>query len=249
MELSFLAQVTLIGLFAGIVGTVSGGFIAVCFKRLQETALSAILGFSAGIMLVIIFNELLKEAFEVGGFLQGLIGLTLGIIILWLLDIVFPHLHFASCEGEEARFFKAGILLAIGIALHNIPEGLAIGAGFAANTELGTGLAVIMALHNIPEGLAMATPMVIAGFLKKKVVLAAAMAGLPMGIGAFIGSCMGSISPDFLAFSLGFAAGAMLYIVCDELIPDAHLLAGCKSHLATGGIVVGVLSGLIIGAL
>lgn len=248
MEFSFIVQVSLIGLFAGVVGTVSGGFIAVCFKSLQKNALSAILGFSAGIMLVIIFNELIKEAFEVGGFLLALIGLTAGITILWLLDVVFPHLHFASCEGEEGRFFRAGILLAIGIALHNIPEGLAIGAGYASNNELGAGLAVIMALHNIPEGVAMASPMVIAGLLKRKIVLAAAMAGLPMGVGAFIGSLIGSISPAFLSFSLGFAAGAMLYIVCDELIPDAHLLAGCKKHLATGGIVAGVICGLIIGA-
>ncbi|MGI6096563.1 MAG: ZIP family metal transporter [Dethiobacteria bacterium] len=248
MEIDFLVEVTLLGLFAGVIGTGSGGMLSLLFRKPHRTTLSLILGLSAGIMLVVIFLELLQEAFEIGGRSQGILGLTLGILVLWFLDIIFPHLHLIFREGEGARYLKAGVLLGIGIALHNIPEGLAIGAGYASTTELGNGLALIMAVHNIPEGVAMATTMLIGKARPWKVMAATFLAGLPMGIGAWIGGYVGSISSTFLSLSLGFAAGAMLYIVCDELIPDAHTFAE-EGHYATLGIVGGVLIGLLIGIL
>ncbi len=247
MELGFLARVTLLGLFAGVIGTGGGGLIALSFRSFKKSTLSLVLGFSAGIMLVVIFMELLEEGFDIGGFGGTFLGLSIGIVVLYLLDIYFPHQHFSSKkEGGNSRFLKAGILLSIGIALHNIPEGLAIGAGYAAYEELGIGLAIIMAVQNIPEGIAMATTLSIAKVGKGRIFLATVLAGLPMGVGAWIGGYVGSIAPTFLSFALGFAAGAMLYIVCDELIPDAHEMAEKGSHTATMGIVGGVLIGLLL---
>jgi ZIP family zinc transporter len=246
MYVGFLTKVTLLGLFAGVIGTGGGGLATMAMRRPRQSTLSLILGFSAGIMLVVIFLELLLEAFKTGGFYQGLLGLAFGIVVLWFLDVIFPHLHFASREGSQSRFFRAGVLLGIGIALHNIPEGLAIGAGYASTEDLGMGLTIIMAVQNFPEGIAMATAMLIGGVNHRRALVATILAGLPMGVGAWIGAYIGSISVTFLSLALGFSAGAMLYIVCDELIPDAHLLAGEESHAATLGIVGGVIIGLLL---
>ena len=247
MNTEFMITVTLIGLIAGVVGTGSGGLVSYLLRHPTTNFLSAILGFSAGVMLVVVFLELLQEAFAIGNFLYGVLGLILGIVILWLLDVYFPHRHHFSGECRQSRFRKVGVLLGVGIALHNIPEGLAIGAGYVSSESLGLGLALIMTIQNIPEGLAMATAMCIGGVRNGKVVLATALAGLPMGLGALAGALLGSISSLFLSISLGFAAGAMLYIVCDELIPDAHTLS--SGHSATLGIVVGVVVGIFLTAL
>jgi zinc transporter, ZIP family len=244
MDGEFILRVTVIGLIAGVVGTGSGGLITYFLKKPGDKTLSAILGFSAGIMLVVVFMELLPESFEMASFIYGVIGLILGIIILYLLDAYFPHKHHYSDECREDRFRKMGVLLGVGIALHNIPEGLAIGAGYVSSEALGLGLAVIIAIQNVPEGIAMATALCIGKIRNGRVLLATAMAGLPMGIGALAGALIGSISTSFLSIALGFAAGAMLYIVCDELIPDAQNLS--RGHSATMGIVVGVVAGIML---
>lgn len=247
MELDFIIRVTLIGLMAGVIGTGGGGLFAYLLKRPSSRFLSAVLGFSAGIMLVVVFLELLPEAFEIGSFIYGVGGLLIGIIVLLIMDIRLPHYHHFSGEHHQSHFRKVGILLFIGIALHNIPEGLAIGSGYVSSEELGLTLAVIMTVQNLPEGLAMATALSMGGVRNSKVVLATALAGLPMGLGALFGALIGSISPLFLSVSLGFAAGAMLYIVCDELIPDAQNLH--KGHSATLGLIAGVVIGIMLTAL
>lgn len=247
MDTEFIIRVTVIGLLAGVIGTGSGGLFSYFLRKPTSSFLSVILGFSAGIMLVVVFLELLLEAFNIGNFVYGVAGLLLGIVVLLLMDIYFPHHHHYSDECHQSRFRKVGILLLVGIALHNIPEGLAIGTGYVSSDELGLGLAVIMTVQNIPEGLAMATAMCIGGIRNGKVVLATALAGLPMGLGALSGAVLGSISPVFLSISLGFAAGAMLYITCDELIPDAHNLS--SGHSATLGLVIGVVVGIFLTAL
>jgi len=110
---------------------------------------------------------------------------------------------------------------------------------------LGVTLALVIALHNIPEGLAVATPLVMAKISKTRVLLMTAGAGLPMAVGAFLGGVIGNISLLLLAVSLGFAGGAMLYIVCDELIPDAYEEAK-NTHWPIMGILLGVVMGIIL---
>jgi ZIP family zinc transporter len=243
----FIIRVTLIGLLAGVIGTGSGGLVAYFIQNPGSKFLSAILGFAAGIMLVVVFMELLPEAVAIGGFFYGVSGLLLGIGLLLLMDTYFPHYHHYSGECRQSRFRRVGVLLGIGIALHNIPEGLAIGSGFISGETLGFGLAMIMTVQNIPEGVAMAAAMCAGGLRRWRVILATALAGLPMGAGALSGALIGSISPVFLSISLGFAAGAMLYIVCDELIPDANTLSG--GHSPTMGLVLGVVIGIFLAAL
>ncbi|NLY51503.1 MAG: ZIP family metal transporter [Firmicutes bacterium] len=235
-------RIALAGLLAGIVGTGLGGLIISAVGQPSKRVLSFVLGFSAGVMLAMIFVDLLPESLRLGGPTNTFIGLLLGIVLLLLLDFVVPHQHVAGGEDQRSHYLRLSILLGLGIALHNLPEGLAIGTGYAASQERGWRLMMATLLHNVPEGMAMAGPMVAAGITSLKVASAAIVAGLPEGIGALLGALIGRVSTATLAISSSFAAGAMLYIVFDELIPEAQSHA--EGHSGTFGGVLGVVVGM-----
>lgn len=242
--MSYLLSVTIIGLLSGTLGTFAGGLIVLVVKEIRSRFLSIVLGISAGIMTVVIFFDLIPEAEEIGTVGTSLFGMFLGIVLIALLDVFFPHQHLISVEGKDIRFLKAGLLLAIGIAFHNVPEGLAIGAGYSSASSLGLGLAIIMAVQNFPEGMAVATTLSLAGIKNSSIILITVLSGIPMGLGSFLGAYLGSISDLYLSISLGFAAGAMLYITFDELVPDAHEQA--EGHSAILGILSGIILGIIL---
>ncbi|HHV94715.1 MAG TPA: ZIP family metal transporter [Firmicutes bacterium] len=235
-------RVALLGLLAGVVGTGLGGLIIARVGQPSKKVLSFVLGFSAGVMLAMIFVDLLPESLHIGGATNTFFGLLLGIMLLLLLDFVVPHQHVAGGEEQRARYLRLSILLSLGIALHNLPEGLAIGTGYAASQARGWRLMMATLLHNIPEGMAMAGPMVAAGIASMRVAAAAVVAGLPEGIGALLGVLIGGVSTATLAISSSFAAGAMLYIVFDELIPEAQ--ENAEGHSGTFGGVLGVAVGV-----
>lgn len=240
-------EIGALGMLAGVIGTGTGGLIAVFMKKPSPRFTGTILAFAAGIMLAIVFLELIEESIEFSSHITAIAGLTLGMAFFYLLDQFLPHHHAVTPEKSHQKgYLKKGTLLALGIGLHNFPEGLAIGTGFIGSTELGTTLAILIGLHNIPEGMAVAAPLRSGGYSYQRVIWVTALAGAPMGIGAFIGAAISSISPLILGLSLGFAAGAMLYIVCDELIPDAYESAG--AHLSILGIFCGTVLGILFTA-
>lgn len=240
-------EVTLLGLVAGVVGTGAGGLFSIFVKRPTPRFTGTILAFAAGVMLSIIFMELIEESIYYSGHWATIAGLALGMFIFYLLDHYLPHTHTITDEDTPYKgYLKKGTLLALGIALHNLPEGLAIGTGFVGSQELGISLALLIGLHNIPEGMAVAAPLKQGGSSYAKVLAITALSGTPMGLGALIGALIGSISVFVLGLSLGFAAGAMLYIVCDELIPDAYESAG--AHFSIIGIFSGTILGLLFSA-
>lgn len=242
-----IVSITIIGLLAGIVGTGSGGIIAFFLKRPGPGLLSFFLGFSGGIMLAIVLMDLVPEAIEAGNFSLAIIGLILGAILILLLDLRLPHFHLFEGPEEANSYIRTGVLLGLGIALHNLPEGLAIGSGFVASPSLGISLALTIAIHNVPEGIAMACPLSVGGLKVSRVFLYVILAGLPMGIGAFIGASIGTISPAILSLSLSCAGGAMLYIIFNELIPGSQEMA--KGQSGTIGAVFGTIVGILILAL
>lgn len=128
------------------------------------------------------------------------------------------------------------------MALHNFPEGLAIGSGFEASIKLGYSLALAICLHDIPEGIAMGVPMKNGGMQKSKVIFYVIMSGVTTGIGAFFGALVGSISQTIIAICLAFAGGAMLYIVSGELIPESNSLY--KGKLPVLGNIIGFIIGM-----
>jgi ZIP family zinc transporter len=228
---------------AGTMGTGIGGLLALSLFKPSNNVLGLMLGFSGGIMLSIVFMELLQKAAE-NSFAHMIVGLLLGILVFVYLDNYFPHWHYVSEETVGKAYVRKGVLIATGIALHNLPEGIAIGAGFASSEQMGITLAILIAAHNIPEGMAVGFPLYFGGLGRVKSLAITLMAGVPMGAGALLGALAGNISFSFLSLSLGFAAGAMLYIVCDELIPDVYRLA--SAHTAILGITAGILTGMLM---
>lgn len=241
--MSNIMYITLIGFFVGIIGTGIGGIVALGLGRPGKRILSLILGFSAGIMLAIVCFDLLPEAFERASFLTGIVGIIMGVLMIILVDEGI-HDKRNSKAANGKGFVKMGLLIGLGVALHNFPEGLAIGSGFMATRELGIGISIVIALHNIPEGISMAAPMRVGGISRLKVVLYTILVGLPMGIGALIGAFLGEISQDFIAFCLAFAGGTMLYITCGKLIPNSSNLY--KGRTSSIGLILGFIIGLLM---
>ena len=161
------------------------------------------------------------------------------------------HLH-EHLEGRQPRsgLFLAGLVMAAAIALHNIPEGMVIGASFAGTADQiltnrgGIVMAIVIGLHNIPEGMAVAVPLISGGMTKCRSVRITALSGAPTILGAVLGFLIGAIGPTALIISLSFASGAMLYVVFGELLPESILM--WKSKLPAAVAVLGMLTGLII---
>ena len=155
-------------------------------------------------------------------------------------------------EGRQPRsgLFLAGLVMAAAIALHNVPEGMVIGASFATTFDSlmsnrgGLMMAVVIGLHNIPEGMAVAVPLISGGMSRFRSVAVTALSGAPTILGAVLGFLVGAISPIALVISLSFASGAMLYVVFGELLPESILM--WKSKLPAAVTVLGMLTGLVI---
>ncbi len=238
MSLWELGRIVFLGTMAGVLGTGAGGLILSFFGRPKDKFLSFLLAFSAGVMLAVVFQDLITEALSLGGLVVTILGIVLGTLALVLLTSLFR-----AKQYRGTNLSKTGILLGLGIALHNLPEGLAIGAGYLAYENLGLSLALALCIHNIPEGMAMAAPLRAGGFSSTQTVLLTILAGIPMGIGATIGGLFGTLSKPALGGALGFAAGAMLFLVFQELLPQAQNAKSTTS--ATSGAILGILLGLV----
>ena len=161
------------------------------------------------------------------------------------------HLH-EHREGRQPRsgLFLAGLVMAAAIALHNVPEGMVIGASFSRTAEEmllnrgGLTMAVVIGLHNIPEGMAVAVPLISGGMPKWRSVVITALTGFPTVLGALLGFTVGATGPTALSLSLRFASGAMLYVVFGELLPESILM--WRSKLPATATIIGMLTGLVI---
>jgi ZIP family zinc transporter len=196
-------------------------------------------------MVAIVSFDLFPEAIAAGGLLLTSIGTALGAGLISLIDTVLPHTHANPEDRESSRFARTSLLLGIGVALHNLPEGLAIGAAYSSGLAFGATITILIFLHNIPEGMAIAAPLLVSGGSRLRAVTITALAGLPVAIGAMVGAAAASVSPHILTLALGFAGGAMLFIVADELLPGACELAE-TGHNAGFGLVAGTLAGMIL---
>lgn len=158
------------------------------------------------------------------------------------------YLEHSRSGGTKRELWVAGVIIACAIALHNVPEGMSIGATYAIDSDASTAsaimLAILIGLHNIPEGMAVTVPLVAGGMGRLKATLLTAASGLPMVIGAAIGLWIGDMGPIGLAGSLGFASGAMLYVVFGEVLPQSILMY--RSRIPAIVVVVGILVGMIL---
>ncbi len=241
--MNYILKTTLIGLFFGTFGTTIGGIIGTKFKNPSQKFLSFILAFASGLMIAIVCFDLLPEAFNLSSLPTAFIGILFGIITMIICDIAVDKKFNQNVKfkGNKNTLLKTGIIVSIGLALHNFPEGLAIGSGFGASLKLGLSLAIAICLHDIPEGISMAVPMKNGGMKTSKVIFYVVLSGITTGIGAFFGALIGGISQSVIAMCLAFAAGAMIYIVSGELIPESNSLYHGRMT------AIGNIAGLLIG--
>ena len=227
-----------------------GGIIGVRFQNPSNKILSFILSLAGGLMTSILSFDLIPEALKIASITNVILGIALGIFCMivcnYLVDKKFTEnsqMLRSIKEENKKDLLRAGIVTSIGLAIHNFPEGLAIGSGFGASLTLGYSLAIAICIHDIPEGISMAVPMKNGGMKTSKVLYYVILSGVTTGIGALIGKIIGGISQDVIAVCLSFAAGAMLYIVSGELIPESNKIYDGKA--STIGTIIGFILGLI----
>lgn len=163
--------------------------------------------------MAIICFDLIPEAMEISNVVFVILGIIIGIIAMIFCDLLVQKKFSSKSvngikrkEGDKNRLLKTGIIVSIGLAIHNFPEGLAIGSGFEASMKLGLSLAIAICLHDIPEGISMAVPMKNGGMKPSKVIYYVILSGITTGIGAFFGAIVGGISEKVIAICLSFAA-------------------------------------------
>jgi len=231
-----LGRITIYGLITGILGTAAGGFIALFIPERNDRIIGFVLEFAAGLMLAVACFDLLPGAFRFAGLPVVLLGIVLGVAAMMAAEAVTRR----AVGSTGLR--STGAVIALGVALHNLPEGLAVGSGFEASATLGFSLALAIALHDIPEGLSIAVPLRAGGAGRYRALLLTALSGLPMGVGAFLGAAAGLVSPILISICLAVACGAMLYIVISDMLPQAHSMS--LNRFYSLGCILGFMVGL-----
>jgi len=231
---------TLAGMATGV-----GAFPAFFFKNVPDKLLNTMLGGAAGVMLAATSFSLIVPGIEYGnqtwpgyGVYIVVFGMLFGAGFLDRVDKWLPHEHFVLGHEGPSSSLKRIWLFIIAITIHNFPEGLAVGVGFGSgDIGAGTSLAIGIGLQNMPEGLAVAMPLIGLGYGRWRAIGIAALTGLVEPIGGVLGVVAVTVFNSILPFGLAFAAGAMLFVISDEIIPETHSKG--KSRPATFGVMIG----------
>jgi ZIP family zinc transporter len=254
-------NIIILSLLAGVVGMGLGSVITALFGSRTERMISIFLSLAGGVMISIVLIELIPEAIEYSNIWITVVGLVLGVLMVLLLHNVIdktsktkalksePHENYADffhsneILDRKKSMLRSGMIMLFAIALHNVPEGLALGAAGYVDAALGLTLAIMIGLHNIPEGMAISAPLIAGGFSKIKAILLVTLAGATTVIGTFFGILVGGISDIALALSFAIASGAMLYVVFGEILPQSIVTNKDKvpAIFALVGIVIGLL--------
>ena len=246
------------GLAGGIViasFNMIGALSVLVWRNPSERSLDGALGFAAGVMLAASFTSLILPGIEIGGILPVMVGVLLGALLLDRADAWVPHVHVLITgriradeardeherRGSQHRRIASVILFIVAITLHNMPEGLAVGVGFGSG-NLGNAIPLMLAIgiQNVPEGLAVSVAALNAGlgslFYAAVTGIRAGLVEIPL---ALFGAWAVQLAEPLLPYAMGFAAGAMLYVISDEIIPETHT----KGHerIATLGTILGVI--------
>lgn len=255
MNTSIIA--TLLIPFAGTL--IGSAFVFFMKKEMPALLQKALLGFASGVMVAASVWSLLIPSMEMSAgegictVLPAAIGFIAGMGFLLAVDYLTPHLHIGdeSPEGLKARISKTA-MLALAVTIHNIPEGMAVGVLIAGSLQDGIGIApatamataIGIAIQNIPEGAIISMPMRAAGNSRRKSFLIGGLSGIVEPIGAVLVILLASLMTPILPYFLAFAAGAMLYVVVEELIPEASV--GQHSNISTIGFAIGFVLMMVL---
>ena len=260
MEINPVVLALIATLFTWVV-TAAGSSMVFFFKSINRKVLNSMLGFAAGVMIAASFWSLLKPAIEMAEengsvpWVPAVIGFLAGGAFLLMVDKILPHLHLGlsrdKAEGIKTNWQRS-ILLVLAITLHNIPEGLAVGVAFGAlanNPDMGmfTGaiaLAIGIGLQNFPEGAAVSIPLRREGFSRLKAFNYGQLSGVVEPIAGVLGAYLVLTMEPLLPYALSFAAGAMIFVVVEELIPESQ--TDNKSDLSTIGAMLGFATMMLL---
>lgn len=266
MELNDLLQYNpiLLALFATLFTwglTALGSSLVFFFKTINKKILNSMLGFAAGVMIAASFWSLLKPAIEMAEengsvpWLPALVGFLSGGAFLLAIDKILPHLHsnlsIDKAEGIKTSWQRSALLI-LAITLHNIPEGLAVGVAFGAlahNPDAGVlagavALAIGIGLQNFPEGAAVSIPLRREGFSRRKSFMYGQLSGIVEPIAGVIGAALVLLITPLLPYALAFAAGAMIFVVVEELIPESQ--TGNETDLSSIGAMIGFATMMVL---
>jgi ZIP family zinc transporter len=236
-----MLEMFIVSLLAGL-ATALGGLIVIYVRKIGQRTLGFGLGFSSGVMIIIAFLSLFFKAVQFGTYQLAVISFMAGALLMMALDFFVPHQYFikeARFEKESRlRFLRVGMMVAIGMTLHNFPEGAIVGIGYTVLPAFGIVLAIAIAVHNIPEGVAIALPLRASGMKKSKTFLITLASGLVEPFGALFSVLFLSAVSGIVPIALAFTAGVMVYLVVDELIPLAN--KECDMHSISIGIIFGM---------
>ncbi len=242
-----VAVALILSLLAGL-STGIGSMLSLFLGGLRRSHLQFSLGLSTGVMVYVSLVELLPQAIETIGFLWGNTAFFGGIFFIMAIDFLIPHEYIEERMDEnvkDAKMMKTGILMTLGIAIHNFPEGLAVFMSSVGDLRLGIPLAVAIAIHNIPEGIAIAAPVYHATHSRRKAFWYSFLSGMaePVAAGLAALLLLPYLTPALLACCLAFVAGIMVFISFDELLPLSFAQNGY--HIS----IIGILAGMFVMAL
>jgi len=253
-------NIIIMSLLAGVVGMGLGGVLTALFGSRTERMTSIFLSFAGGVMVSIVFLELLPEAAKLSSNAILIAGLVAGALLVlslhYLMDKISSsggesklhetfaeYFHSSDVISKKSSMLRSGMIMLFAMALHNVPEGLALGAAGHYDASLGLTLAMLIGLHNIPEGMAVSAPLIAGGLSKTKSVVITLIAGATTVVGAVIGMLIGGISDIAVALSFSIAGGSMLYVVLGEIIPQSIVTS--KDRIPTIFSLVGIIVGIL----
>lgn len=229
-----------IGMLEGF-SSAFGGLIGALLKTNSKKVIASLFEISAGMMTGIVCFGMLPESFEIGSIWLGVIGILVGVMLVYYLDKIIEK---NNNKNKIKKISTTSLIIILAMAGHNITEGIAIGAGTSYSIALGISIIVSIFLHNIPEGMIVGITMKLENKRFWNIIKYCAIVGMPTGIGVFIGSLVGQVSDEYVSFSLSVSAGAMLYIVACDLIPNSKKIVENKmvSIMNILGMVLGILA-------
>lgn len=233
----------LVSLCTGVIGITIGVIITYTLSNRSKRFEGALFGFTAGLMLSIVSFEMLPKAFELGSLNIGLVGIGLGIIFVIIIEHFIDNSIYLNVNYNNI-YINSAILLSIAFSVHNIPEGIAIGSLLTYSISDGLWFALAITIHNIPEGIIIALPLKKSKVSIFYVILISLIISIFMGLGGVLGFSISHISKIFIALSLSFSGGIMLYVTAGEIIVKS--IGNWKGRSITLSILFGIVVGILL---